>query len=77
MSRYEGNISGIEPASEEDLSSVLLLLTPATTASGPDRQEAIICLLNGSEGWREASRRLGGAFAEEPGAARLMADKEE
>jgi hypothetical protein len=29
------------------------------------RENAIACYLSGSEGWREAVKQLGGAFAEE------------
>jgi hypothetical protein len=29
------------------------------------REDAIACYLSGSEGWREAVKQLGGAFAEE------------
>jgi hypothetical protein len=32
---------------------------------GRSREDAIACYLSGSEGWRDAVRQLGGAFADE------------
>jgi hypothetical protein len=45
------------------------LLGDAKALTECDRHEAIACYLSVSEGWTEAARRLGGAFA--PGPPRL------
>jgi hypothetical protein len=47
----------------------------ALLGSGPDpdahtRQDAIACYLAGGDGWREAVKKLGGAFADEVGKLR-------
>jgi putative heme iron utilization protein len=63
LARHEGNFrpSAEEPLSLDDLLDLL-------SAEGHDdsrvRQEAIACFLSAGEGWREAVKKLGGAFAE-------------
>jgi hypothetical protein len=47
------------------LSELLALLGRASEADERTRQDAIACYLSGSEGWRDAVKMLGGAFAEE------------
>jgi hypothetical protein len=51
-----------EPLSLDDL---LALLGSASGADERSRQDAIACYLSGADGWRDAVRMLGGAFAEE------------
>ncbi len=42
---------------------------------GQSREDAIACYLSGSEGWRDAVKQLGGAFAERAaGLKELKAD---
>ena len=43
----------------------LLSLLGGDTAEGLSRQDAIACYLSGSDGWRDAVKMLGGAFAAE------------
>lgn len=61
MSRIEGKIAGKgkEPVDGSDILAAL-----AKEAAGPDeRRDAVSRYLSASEGWREASSVLGGAFA--------------
>ena len=47
------------------LDELLALLGSGANADERSRQEAIACYLSGGDGWRDAVKRLGGAFAEE------------
>ena len=63
LSRYEGKFQG-EAAVSLDVSLLLgELAGQQAQLSDRDRQAAIACYLSASEGWRNASQRLGGAFA--------------
>ncbi len=64
MARHEGNFraSAQEPLS---LAELLQLLDGDPTVGPQTRQDAIACYLSAGEGWREAMKRLGGAFAED------------
>ena len=64
MSRHEGDFrKNVEaPLSLEELIS---LLRGETEADDRARQHAIACYLSAGDGWREAVKQLGGAFAEE------------
>jgi len=59
-----------EPLSLDEL---LALLGSGADGDGRSREDAIACYLSAGEGWREAMKRLGGAFAE--GAAELKGRK--
>ena len=63
MARHEGEFraSADEPLSFHEL---LELLGGEDPADSQRRQDAIACYLSAGEGWREAVKRLGGAFAE-------------
>jgi hypothetical protein len=67
VSREEKEFVANGEVSEPDLATLLERLAELSTCPDEARQEAIVCLLSGSEGWREAADRLSGAFA----AARL------
>ena len=62
MARHEGDFRA---DAEETLSlnELLALLDSAGEGDGRSREDAIACYLSGSEGWREALKRLGGTFA--------------
>ena len=62
MARHDGEFraSADEPLS---LAELLSLLSGAEVDS-QRRQDAIACYLSAGEGWREAVKRLGGAFAD-------------
>ena len=62
MARHEGNFrSGAkEPLSVDEL---FALLAKFEKDEGLSREDAIACALSASEGWQEAVKRLGGAFA--------------
>jgi len=47
------------------LEELLSLLGSGSEADDRSRQDAIACYLSGSEGWRDAVKTLGGAFADE------------
>jgi len=47
------------------LTELIALLGDARGLNDRDRQEAIACYLSASDGWADAARRLGGAFAPE------------
>ena len=63
MARHEGQFraSSDEPLSFREL---LDLIGSEDPADSQRRQDAIACYLSAGEGWREAVKRLGGAFAE-------------
>ena len=62
MSRFEGNFAaaGGAPLGKGELSD---LLSAFSATHGRERQQAIACYLSASEGWNEAMKALGGAFA--------------
>jgi len=64
LARYEGDI---RPADGEalELDELLALLERNALVQQPARDNARACYLSSSEGWREAVKHLGGAFAEE------------
>jgi hypothetical protein len=64
LARHESDFeAGAQaPLSMEEL---LALLGSGSTADQRSREEAIACFLSGGEGWRDAVRSLGGAFAGE------------
>ncbi len=47
------------------LDELLALLEPAAVMDERSREDAIACFLSGGQGWRDAVKSLGGAFAEE------------
>ncbi len=63
MARHEGDFhaSAGEPLS---LNEVLELLNSSGEGDYRARQDAIACYLSASEGWRDAVKQLGGAFAD-------------
>jgi hypothetical protein len=64
LARHEGNFR----ASAKEALSLNELLELLNTSGQGDfraRQDAIACYLSAGEGWREAMKRLGGAFAED------------
>ena len=62
MSRHEGDFrKAVEaPLSLEEL---VALLRGETEADDRARQNAIACYLSAGDGWRDAVKQLGGAFA--------------
>ena len=73
MARHEGNIAaGMRTAlSPEEVGRLI--------GDGPEgeqqaREDAIACYLSGSDGWTEAVKILGGAFAEELAGLRARKD---
>jgi hypothetical protein len=63
LARHEGEFEAAAETSLE-MGELLRALQSAESAGDRERQAAIACLLSASEGWRDACRRLGGAFAE-------------
>ena len=69
LARHEADLRG---HAEEPLSlyELLALLGDAEKCDDRTREDAIACYLSGGEGWREAVKLLGGAFAGEAGRLR-------
>jgi len=63
LARHEGDF---RTGAEEPLSlnELLALLGESGAGDARSREDAIACYLSASEGWREAMKQLGGAFAE-------------
>jgi hypothetical protein len=63
LARHEGDFrrQAEEPLS---LNELLTLLGHGATDEARSREDAIACYLSASEGWREAMKQLGGAFAD-------------
>jgi hypothetical protein len=73
LARHEGDFRAI---AEAPLSlDELLDLLGADGKQGHSREDIVACALSAGEGWQEAVKRLGGAFADE--AARLRERKGE
>jgi hypothetical protein len=74
LSRFEGELkaSAYAPLSVEE---VVAILNGNTAATDHRRQEAIACVLSASDGWKDAVKSLGGAFASESATARLRDEK--
>jgi hypothetical protein len=64
LARHESDFRSAAkgPLSLEDL---MAMLGDAKAGAERNRQDAIACYLSASEGWSEAVRYLGGAFADE------------
>ena len=74
MARHERDFcaDAEAPLSLEDL---LALLARRDDSDERSRQDAIACFLSGGDGWRDAIKVLGGAFAgEETGLKELKTD---
>ena len=73
LSRHEG---GFSATAEEALSlnDLLQLLNESGEGDFRARQDAIACYLSAGEGWRDAVKRLGGAFAQAEGLRENKAD---
>jgi hypothetical protein len=63
LARHEGDFrtTAEEPLSIDEL---LALLSAEGEDGARARQDAIACYLSAGDGWREAMKQLGGAFAE-------------
>jgi hypothetical protein len=74
LARYERNFRGNaeEPLSLDEL---LALLGSVEDGGIPARNDAIACALSASEGWQDAVKRLGGAFAEEAAGLKERKDR--
>jgi hypothetical protein len=73
LARHEGDfrVNAEAPLSLDEL----LALLGDSGKDAQSREDIIACALSASDGWKEAVKRLGGAFAEE--AARLKERKGE
>jgi hypothetical protein len=58
-----------------ELADLLSALEPNAHAGAPEWRDAIACYLSASEGWRDASPVLGGAFAKGASAKGLRGKK--
>jgi hypothetical protein len=64
LARYEGDFRG-DAKEQLSLEELVALLASVNVNEEQSRRVAIACALSASEGWEEAVRQLGGAFAEE------------
>ena len=64
MARHEGDFRGVAEA-PLSLGELLDLLGDAGEGDARAREDAIACYLSGGDGWREAVKLLGGAFADD------------
>jgi hypothetical protein len=63
LARHErGFFTAEAPLSIDEL---LTLLADGSKEDRPSREDAIACYLSGGDGWRDAAKRVGGAFAEQ------------
>ena len=74
MARHEGSFRGSAEA-PLSLNELLTLLAAADEGDVRARNDAIACALSASEGWQDAVRRLGGAFADEAPGLRERKDE--
>jgi hypothetical protein len=74
LARHEGDFR-VGAEDSLSLNELLTMLGDAAEREGGSREDAIACFLSGSDGWREAMRLLGGAFAE--GATGLKEQKDD
>ncbi len=74
MARHEGNFREAAEA-PLSLSELLALLGNAGEGEARSREDIIACALSAGDGWQDAVKRLGGAFAEEE--ARLRERKDQ
>ncbi|MEO6433557.1 MAG: hypothetical protein ABIO29_06235 [Sphingomicrobium sp.] len=67
MARFEGKfpVEGSEPLELEQLLDLLRANAPDVAAS---LENARACYLSSSDGWRDAGKKIGGAFADVGGA---------
>jgi len=63
LARHEGEFRS-DTQGPLTLDELLALLGNAPGGAGLSREDAIACYLSASDGWREAMKQLGGAFAE-------------
>jgi len=64
LARHEKDFRGTTEA-PLGLDELLALLGSGADVDDRSRQDAIACYLSGGEGWRDAMKMLGGAFAGE------------
>jgi hypothetical protein len=62
LARYERDFRG---EAKEPLTLNELIALLGEEGDARSREDAIACYLSGSDGWREAVKQLGGAFAAE------------
>jgi hypothetical protein len=64
LARHEGNFR-TDAEAPLSLDELFALLGADGKGEGLTRQDMIACALSASEGWQDAVKKLGGAFAEE------------
>lgn len=75
MSRFERDFVATEQAEVDSVELLLGLLDDRVPLSDELRQQAIACCLSAADGWRDAVRLLGGAFAASSAEEGLSEDK--
>jgi hypothetical protein len=72
LARHESSF-GAKAQEPLTLNELLDLLGDGAVSGDRSREDAIACYLSGADGWKDAVKRLGGAFAD--GAAGLKERK--
>jgi hypothetical protein len=75
LAKFDGELAAAGEASV-DMAELLAALAATSPADRGRRNEAIACFLSASEGWKDAGRRLKGAFAALPRGTELTDGKE-
>ena len=65
LARHEGDFARRRQAAAEPRRTARVCSAKRRSDGRQSREDAIACYLAGGEGWREAVKQLGGAFAEE------------
>jgi hypothetical protein len=66
LALHDGKLVAERSADAAELRAALSPLQWPLDPAARDRQAAVVCLLSASDGWSDASRSAGGAFADEP-----------
>jgi hypothetical protein len=64
LARHERNFR-TDAEAPLSLNELFALIADGAEGEGRSREDAIACYLSASEGWRDAAKRIGGAFAED------------
>jgi hypothetical protein len=64
LARHEGDFRS-EAKQPLNMDELLAFLATVEKSDGCSREDAIACALSASDGWQDAVKRLGGAFAED------------
>jgi hypothetical protein len=76
LSRFDGDLTASTDA-PLSVAELVTILSGDFVATDHQRQQAIACFLSASDGWKDAIKSLGGAFAADAVATKLKDEKAE